>query len=903
MATGSGKTLLMHINYYQYLAYAEEDGSLPDNILLVTPNEGLSQQHIEELRESSIPCRHFNAESTDLWSSGKHPVKVIEIQKLTEDKSGDGLSIQVDAFEGQNLVLVDEGHKGAGSKAQTWRNRRQQLAESGFTFEYSATFGQAIAGASAAVEEEYGKAILFDYSYPRFYDDGYGKDYRILNMESDIDDELRDRYLLANLLTFYEQIHVYNSEPDTFRDKYNIRDPLLVFIGHSVNADKTSSRLSSNDKQSLSDVEDVLLFLGKVLKNEDGWVPEAIDAILHGESGLSLEDEDLFEDEFEALRETGLRGEAVYHEMLEQIFHTESSTDLHLADITDASGEIGLRASTSDSYFGVINIGNDRVFLDRVEDHDAIAIEDDQFRESLFHEINKHDSDVNVLLGSRKFIEGWDSWRVSTMGLMNFGRGKGPQVIQLFGRGVRLLGKNQTLKRSRELPGDHPDHITKLETLNIFGVRADYMEEFRDYLSEEGIDTEPRETVEIDTETQEHFQDEGLLVVRPQATSSFDQEEYIQLEASSSVSPTVDVAPRVGKLDSQEEYDEEGSEQVERSLPEEAIEFLDWDHLYQKLWQFRSARGYDNQVVSKGELREVIEDGYYTLYCPEHMVSFNEFSDLDQIRELVLMILRKHIEEEYRGAEKRWEQSQLTYLPVDDEIDQNDGVLVQSYTAAVKESAEEFLNELEAALEDDDLYEGDDGVPNRVHFDRHLYLPLLAEETGTHADEVDYSPPGLNEGEQELVQQVKAYFHTEESRDLLTNWEVYLLRNQARGRGIGFLAGSEGNQRFFPDFILWLKNDDHQHIIFLDPHGMALEGDPRANHRVELHEEIKEWEAQLADRTGRDDVSLHSYIVSVTDFEDLIEKLVLDNRQEFYNLGVYFQDDGVQPILQDVIEG
>ena len=65
---------------------------------------------------------------------------------------------------------------------------------------------------------------------------------------------------------------------------------------------------------------------------------------------------------------------------------------------------------------------------------------DREFSGSLFHEINKPHSTVNLLIGSKKFTEGWSSWRVSTMGLMNVGQGEGSQIIQLFGRGVRLKG-------------------------------------------------------------------------------------------------------------------------------------------------------------------------------------------------------------------------------------------------------------------------------------------------------------------------------------------------------------------------------------------------------------------------------------------------------------------------------
>lgn len=71
-----------------------------------------------------------------------------------------------------------------------------------------------------------------------------------------------------------------------------------------------------------------------------------------------------------------------------------------------------------------------------------------EFSDSLFHEINKPCSTVNLLIGSKEFTEGWSSWRVSTMGLMNVGKGEGAQIIQLFGRGVRLKGYDLSLKRS-----------------------------------------------------------------------------------------------------------------------------------------------------------------------------------------------------------------------------------------------------------------------------------------------------------------------------------------------------------------------------------------------------------------------------------------------------------------------
>src|SRR3546814_20093184 len=105
------------------------------------------------------------------------------------------------------------------------------------------------------------------------------------------------------------------------------------------------------------------------------------------------------------------------------------------------------------------------------EDVEAFDSERDDFGGALFGKLNNKDSRLNVLIGSRKFTEGWSSWRVSTMGLLNMGQGEGSQIIQLFGRGVRLKGKGFSLKRT--LPPDTPKgvHLAKLEAPNIFGLR------------------------------------------------------------------------------------------------------------------------------------------------------------------------------------------------------------------------------------------------------------------------------------------------------------------------------------------------------------------------------------------------------------------------------------------------
>jgi len=143
MATGSGKTLLMHVNILQYRHYLSKHNHNKqiNRIILLTPNEGLSHQHKEEFDLSRIYAELFSKNGGGLFT-GK-AVEIIDIHKL-RDEAGDK-TVAVDAFEGNNLVLVDEGHRGSsGKETGQWLQKREALCENGFSFEYSATFGQAV---------------------------------------------------------------------------------------------------------------------------------------------------------------------------------------------------------------------------------------------------------------------------------------------------------------------------------------------------------------------------------------------------------------------------------------------------------------------------------------------------------------------------------------------------------------------------------------------------------------------------------------------------------------------------------------------------------------------------------------------------------------------------------------
>ena len=163
---------------------------------------------------------------------------------------------------------------------------------------------------------------------------------------------------------------------------------------------------------------------------------------------------------------------------------------LKLENLKACNGEIALTLGENVA-FGVINVGDTNELIKLCEANELRTIDND-FQESLFNNIKDKDSRVKILIGSKKFTEGWDSWRVSAIGLMNIGKKEGRQIIQLFGRGIRLQGYNMSLKRTSALGAINigaaiPEYISTLETLNIFGINANYMKEFRDMLLKENV--------------------------------------------------------------------------------------------------------------------------------------------------------------------------------------------------------------------------------------------------------------------------------------------------------------------------------------------------------------------------------------------------------------------------------
>jgi len=869
MATGSGKTLIMHINLWQILKYFPDEW---DNIILITPNERLSKQHYNEMRLSGIEADLYNGSEESLKTKNNE-VLIIEITKLTSEKTGEGVSIDVSYFSGsKNLILIDEGHKGQKSEEQTWKKLREELGKDGFILEYSATFGQILNTQRALLLEEYSKAIIFDYSYYYFYSDGYGKDFYTFNIDyrNQYSDEDVQLILTASLLSYYQQLEVYEKNKHLAKE-FEIEEPLWIFVGSKV-LGKITTQV---DEKNLSDILQIVTYLKNILLNPNS-INKYKNKILSGNTGLkNLYGEDIFKDKFEYLKNNDPGIQLIF----QKVFNGNGTLELYI--IKKTNDEIGLKTSLSQEYFGVINIGDVPSFKKKVNEfHSDLEIKDNDIHASLFDNINKPDSKIKLLIGAKKFIEGWNSWRVSNMGLLNIGKSEGSQIIQLFGRGVRLKGKNRSLKRE-----ENPDVKLKiLQTLSIFGLNADYMDSFLKSLPPE---LEKYIEYEIPIEfNRESDWKKNIYTIKKDEKFNF-KDEVVFLEYLSHIAKKININ-LLSRINTGQGLNIQQAQTIQNNVLNifknlQYFNLLNWNELMLKINTFILARGYFNLIINDKVLKDVlIKDEFKLLLTIDQLPK--DFTIRNRLMNIAEQILKEYVYKFYSFKEKEKTSEQLSFIPmVSDKSSEiyGSGKLIvkvpKSQIELLKKTIKNF---------NDEYYTRNINEIKAINFDKHLFYPLAVFEQGSNFENIKTIPVKLNEGETKFINDLKIYLIQKEAYLNENNIQIFVLRNISK-KGLGFLIKSS---TFFPDFIIWVKKKDSQEIIFVDPKGILLNF---PMDKIEFcNETIKEVEKKLSKNKLK--VSLKAFILSTTSYEDLENTIVGEKYKsidELKMVNVLFQED------------
>jgi len=891
-ATGSGKTLLMHINYRQFAHYAKACGQLDavSRTLLITPNEGLSLQHAQEMRQSGITVGRLTLDNNDMFSNQGGGLACIDYVEITKLGERDGpSSIATRNLGDQNLILVDEGHRGMGKAEESgWYSQRERLTEKGFAFEYSATFREAVnAAATPKIEQAYAKAVLFDYSYRFFYEDGYGKDYRIFNMAQS-HAQIEFLYLTGCLLAFYQQLALYEERRAQYAG-FNLEKPLWVFVGSSVSGG--SKKKTAEELDTVTDIGRVLGFVARFLSDPPA-AQAAVQALLSqtgADTGLVSNGVDIFHGAFLFLHErfaAGLSVPALHTDILAQVFNCPAGGPLQLQRLRGDSGELVLRAGEADTHFGLINVGDALGLSRHIEELvkagrvPSISVSESDFLSAQFNSVKESSSPVKLLIGAKKFVEGWDCWRVSTLGLMRVGRSEGSQIIQLFGRGVRLKGWQWSLKRSSHArPHGAPPHIRLLETLNVFGIQADFMEKFRQFLADEGLPGNDAKAVFTIPMNVTHDFGHQLKIIRPKLKNGAGREVSFARDGAAPLlgqvpdyftqnRVVVDWYPKISTITSATLAATAGaaSDKNESHFFPQHVAFMNLQLLYFELERYKAREALHSLIIRPDALAGLLTDArWYTLQVPARLMAFDGYANVQVWQQIALELLKKYASRLFDYQRDAFMRPRLRVVPLESD-DANLPAAGEGYTLTVDASEAQLVSDIQKLQADLVLHERTAAVDGHTAprwlqagslkaglLANHLYQPLLSAPKGSS---VSISPVALNESETTFVSALMDWLKRHQADLAAHNTAIYLLRNQSRGSGIGFFEA--GN--FYPDFLLWAVTGKQQVLMFIEPHGISHEGPQHP--KVQFHKTIKEIESRLGDPNLR----LESAIVTPTAF-------------------------------------
>ena len=851
MATGSGKTIIMHLNILQYIERCKNFKDF--EIIMTTPGVNLIEQHEREL----MPFIDF------LNSKFRNTIRLtIDTTAALINKPND-FFIFPNSKTYRRLILVDEAHIGLSTTSASGTDgafmdlRKRLNIDNSFLFEYSATFHNI----NGDLEKEYEKAIVFDYNYNLFYRDGYGKDYYFQQIGDDVLEKSFDDNLHHNLQVINEKIELwgkidYNLEKDLFKATHHPDKPLIAFMGNTVNNKEKSEK---NEDDEVSDITNIINFLAK----------------------LSEEDKSNYK----------------------SLFNNEYHGKLTLTKNPETDDEI-LLSYGNGGYWGIVNVGNGAKFINDLKNDLIIKNPRDKvivtnIEKYTFRNIDNHNSPINVLIGSRKFAEGWNCFRVSVIGLINLGSSKGNKIIQIFGRGVRIKGIKNDGKRT--FPNHNEDYfelkntteqdkLRKIETLCVFSLKKSYLETFTGAVIKE-LEIIKRHEVKVNpsiiklNDNKEIQFEEFRKKVPIFKLSKFDLEQRrVNLISNNSfeVNYRQNEVIKNGiinnfsvSLDYRTDKNRDGVNvlgEISDFISKFSI-FINQHKINNIISEFQEENSlfinHNNTQLSIIEVFKYVSEIKYK--------SSLDITNIELLENLALQVLSDFLKKLKNKV--NWFINNSNYEYSESLIQSSDGkkgdFIDKYYIIKTIETYKEVNNKTsykkQAEIEKEiiDFEQSIEEITERLKLENignHIYEPILRDVRKNIEDEkyLKITPDKLNIGEKKYVEDIANFFR---DNSQYKGFEIYLMRNVETLKSIGIYLNDD-SQVFYPDFILWLLKDNKVFINFIDPKGQMGIQDANtlsSNEKVKIadkieNETLKKLEDELT-KTHKKEFILNSFLL------------------------------------------
>ena len=789
MATGSGKTLVI-IKLIALLGELIKNKRLPQNdIMFLAHRADLLEQfkrqvdeynrYHHDLKINLKNLREYEHVKHHTVSSDKNRITVFYYRSdlMDDEQKKNQVNFRNYDNHGKWFVFLDEAHKGSKSGDSKRQILYSILARRGFLFNFSATFTDPLDLATCA----------FNFNLEKFIQAGYGKHIYLseqsiegFGTENDFAPQQKQKMILKSLIL---QTYI-NKHCEKIKEQGDnlYHKPLLMTLVHSVNESNPAKE------------PDLALFFSEIKKVAlDQITPDLFNQAKQ-DLAEDLQQESIF-DNARLNYDANYLEEISYKDVLKAVFHAETPGNIEVLKIPNNNKEVAFKLQTADKPFALIKIGNIAGWLNKtLEEYEITESFEHQ---SIFEQINQDDSQINILMGSRAFYEGWDSNRPNIILFINIGVHAAARkfVQQSIGRGVRIEPLKNKRKRLLELLNSQEiepdvyerikDHAPFPESLFIFGTKA---EALRSVLTE-------------------------LKKERAEPDREIGQIMDINQEAGSR-SLLIPSYKKLGKIPTE-------SETVFRHPISErdidlAIEFLDYIGEKTAILKFGfkpkellAAR----KVLAKNKRKKYFKIIHDSLSEPELLLKriLNylriEGEDFHKIVSLDNQIVHfKHIK--FSGKEEEYQK-----LKEKIEVIKNTPRKKAELKDIFKQGDQDAYDEQKKLFEKAGEYKR----VNIKYIPNHYYHPLLVSQS----EKMDYLNHIIKvKSEVEFIKKLEA-----EGALLDGNFDWWMFSKLDESLDSVYIPyynkQSSKIAKFNPDFIFWLKKENDYHIVFIDPKGGA----------------------------------------------------------------------------------
>ena len=792
MATGSGKSLVI-IKLIQILKELMGRKEIPSyDILFLTHRDDLIEQlkkHVDEFNyanETKIDLKELKAYSEVKRQRNLFGITVFYYRSdnLNDEQKDKIVDFKNYDNDGKWYIFLDEAHKGDREDS-----KRQQiysiLSRNGFLFNSSATF----------IDPRDIITCTYDFNLKKYINAGYGKHIGILKQEirafrekEDYSEEEKQKIVLKSLILltyvkkFYKEIIKIN--------KSLYHKPLLLTLVNSVSIENA----------------DLKLFFRELKKIGKGEIEEEVFKSALGElwEELKEESEFIFEPDKKIKIDEKIIKNITKEDILDHIYNAQTNGEIEILRRLSNKKELAFKLKTSDKPFALLKIGDISGWLK--EELVGYEIQERFEEESYFENLNKEDSEINILMGSRSFYEGWDSNRPNVINFINIGMGEEARkfVLQSVGRGVRIEPLKNKRRRLLELYNSQEigedlfnqvkDKVLPIEALFIFGTNREALKTVLEKLELEGKgEGESQLTLFINKEVKEH----KLLVP-------------IYKEANYSL------------MKKRELTNFEINEQ-ELEILKKYIEFIPDDRVF--LMRYNSDPEKIKILKESMNNPDRFKDSNKSFKNIDLLIQriFNYFSikpqELENLKELDEEI--KH----YKNIK--------VYLEDINEI-QNKIEKVKSFPDRVNDLREQYgkipqeeYTEKVKNIKSEEGYEKDQRKIKIKYVAHHYYIPLIWSETNSTEEKISYISHIIKTpSEVRFVENLENYLISGDNRLKDFDWWMFSKLDESLDEVyIPYYNPNENKiSNFNPDFIFWLQKGNKYFIVFVDPKGIEHSG-------------------------------------------------------------------------------